>query len=721
MALTGKFLADFSSFYDAVQKAEVSLRSFETGAGNVTTSLNKVADGLSGRKLIQDASLMAEAVERIGGTSKLTEAELQRVGTTAAQAVEKLKALGLDVPPGIAKIAAEAKTSTDALERMKGIAGGLLSAFGVAFSVGAVVNFGKELLTAADDLVRVSDRTGLTIEQVQKLQYVAGQSGNNIDELSAAIGKMQVNLANPKGQEALRELGINFAAFKASNPYDQFRLVADAFAKIPGPAEQARLSVDLFGKTGESILPTLKAKFSELANEVVTGSDKEVRAMDAAGDALGRLATNAKAHAINIAGSFVLAGEAAANEGLLKVFASFVANGGPATIEMLAAIGAAAKSTGHDINLALPVDSAEAYRKQLDEIANATDTLSAKDKALIDRAVELNQSHSDIAAALNLAVGAVDTYIEKQKEAVDQRIFVAKLAEEWHQLYVDMHLTGVKMMEEYTKEVQAAMAKQRDAVQSAQLQLLGLIVEQRKQLDTINGAAVTGVDAQMAALQKKYDADVANIEQMGRAATESGIGGPEWQTKAQEAADNAYRIYVDGFGKIVTESNKTFGSDVPAALNSSALSSSAAAGASGINGPFTAAFQNIGSAADAMAAHVASVLGALTQTDAYRKAGFFVNPGFGTADTINHQALNAIGRTIPSFAGGVDNYGGGTALVGERGPELVNLPRGSSVTPNGKWGGVTVYIGSIVASSASAGREAADALTAHLKSKGRRT
>jgi hypothetical protein len=63
----------------------------------------------------------------------------------------------------------------------------------------------------------------------------------------------------------------------------------------------------LFGKAGESILPTLKAKFSELANEVVTGSDKEVRAMDAAGDALGRLATNAKAHAINIAGSFVLA------------------------------------------------------------------------------------------------------------------------------------------------------------------------------------------------------------------------------------------------------------------------------------------------------------------------------------------------------------------------------------------------------------------------------
>jgi hypothetical protein len=43
-----------------------------------------------------------------------------------------------------------------------------------------------------------------------------------------------------------------------------------------------------------------------------------------------------------------------------------------------------------------------------------------------------------------------------------------------------------------------------------------------------------------------------------------------------------------------------------------------------------------------------------------------------------------------SFADGVTNYRGGMALVGERGPELVNLPRGSSVTPNHQLGGGTV-------------------------------
>ena len=39
---------------------------------------------------------------------------------------------------------------------------------------------------------------------------------------------------------------------------------------------------------------------------------------------------------------------------------------------------------------------------------------------------------------------------------------------------------------------------------------------------------------------------------------------------------------------------------------------------------------------------------------------------------------------IKGFATGTDFAPGGFAMVGERGPELVNLPRGSKVFPNGK-------------------------------------
>lgn len=43
----------------------------------------------------------------------------------------------------------------------------------------------------------------------------------------------------------------------------------------------------------------------------------------------------------------------------------------------------------------------------------------------------------------------------------------------------------------------------------------------------------------------------------------------------------------------------------------------------------------------------------------------------------------ALIRLLPGFAGGVRNFSGGLAVVGERGPELVDLPGGSSVYPNG--------------------------------------
>ena len=39
---------------------------------------------------------------------------------------------------------------------------------------------------------------------------------------------------------------------------------------------------------------------------------------------------------------------------------------------------------------------------------------------------------------------------------------------------------------------------------------------------------------------------------------------------------------------------------------------------------------------------------------------------------------------IPLLAKGTDNFEGGSAIVGEQGPELVNLPRGAQVVPNNK-------------------------------------
>jgi hypothetical protein len=62
MALSGRFDADFQSFYAAVDKANAKLTDFQSGAGRVETSLNRMVDSFSGRRLIQEVTLSEEAV-----------------------------------------------------------------------------------------------------------------------------------------------------------------------------------------------------------------------------------------------------------------------------------------------------------------------------------------------------------------------------------------------------------------------------------------------------------------------------------------------------------------------------------------------------------------------------------------------------------------------------------------------------------------------------------
>lgn len=75
-------------------------------------------------------------------------------------------------------------------------------------------------------------------------------------------------------------------------------------------------------------------------------------------------------------------------------------------------------------------------------------------------------------------------------------------------------------------------------------------------------------------------------------------------------------------------------------------------------------------------------------------ANLFGAPGSTGAGSPGGDIAAAVFKAfIPGFASGTDYAPGGMAMVGESGPELVNLPRGSQVIPNhrlGSVGGATV-------------------------------
>lgn len=63
--------------------------------------------------------------------------------------------------------------------------------------------------------------------------------------------------------------------------------------------------------------------------------------------------------------------------------------------------------------------------------------------------------------------------------------------------------------------------------------------------------------------------------------------------------------------------------------------------------------------------------------------------GGGAGAGFSFKSLFSSFSGLPKFAGGVTGFGGGMALVGERGPELVRLPQGSDVIPNHRLDGIT--------------------------------
>jgi hypothetical protein len=114
MAVNATFTADFSDFLTAIDQAEVALVDFGKGASTVEKKLNQMVDNFSGRKLIQEASLLTIAVEKAGGVAALTAKELEVVGNKANEAADKMHRLGYEVPAGLQKLATAANTSTTA-------------------------------------------------------------------------------------------------------------------------------------------------------------------------------------------------------------------------------------------------------------------------------------------------------------------------------------------------------------------------------------------------------------------------------------------------------------------------------------------------------------------------------------------------------------------------------------------------------------------------------
>jgi len=156
---------------------------------------------------------------------------------------------------------------------------------------------------------------------------------------------------------------------------------------------------------------------------------------------------------------------------------------------------------------------------------------------------------------------------------------------------------------------------------------------------------------------------------------------------------------VSSFQQLVSDSIKSTAVD---AVSSIGEVIGAAIGGKGdaMKGIFTELFMSVGSQLQQLGKFlIQSAIKVEIAKKAFKK--LLANPVAAIAVGIGLVALGALikaqmSKQAPGFATGVRNFGGGTALVGERGPELVQLPSGSNVVPNGQLnamsGGGNAYI-----------------------------
>lgn len=189
---------------------------------------------------------------------------------------------------GLEKNAARASSALDK---------GFTAAAGAVAAV-SFVRLAKEAFELAENLEIASARTGVQIEALQRLQFIASQSETAVDAITTSINKLQINLVegNDKATKALDRLGISITELNALRPDDQFLRIAEAIAEIESPAERSATAVALFGKGGAELLPLL-SKGAQAVKELdvqfdqfgVTLSTETVHQVDDAGDAISRL------------------------------------------------------------------------------------------------------------------------------------------------------------------------------------------------------------------------------------------------------------------------------------------------------------------------------------------------------------------------------------------------------------------------------------------------
>lgn len=159
------------------------------------------------------------------------------------------------------------------IEGVERAAAGIRGAFGALTGVltaGAFAGFVRGGIDAADALDDLSEKLGITVENLSALQYAGKVSGTSAEQLGDGLRKLSINLqAGASGskemQTAFAALGISAGELGRLKTDEALARIATQFAEMENGAGKTALAVKLFGKSGADMIPVLNLGADGLA------------------------------------------------------------------------------------------------------------------------------------------------------------------------------------------------------------------------------------------------------------------------------------------------------------------------------------------------------------------------------------------------------------------------------------------------------------------------
>jgi hypothetical protein len=187
----------------------------------------------------------------------------------ANEVVVNIKADATKAKAAIGSFQDRVKKAADSVRRM-GFAIG---------AVGSAVTFGflKAASTTSifqDRIGKLNVATGMSTDVLQGLAHAAQLGGVNLDVVDKSTRKMSKSIAEARQGmteylDAFTALGISMEELEGLSMDEAFAKIGDAIAEVKDPIDRGSLAMDVFGKSGQALIPLFKEGVSGAVNSAI--------------------------------------------------------------------------------------------------------------------------------------------------------------------------------------------------------------------------------------------------------------------------------------------------------------------------------------------------------------------------------------------------------------------------------------------------------------------